>query len=367
VEVDTSVSTGRDRFVDFVRAGSLVVVVVWHWAFTVFDWRDDGPHATNPIGFTSGLWLLTWGFQVMPLFFFVGGWANLQGWTRAVANGVGMRTFLAGRIRGLALPALALIAVWWTIAVVVAAVYDVDWIGRAAILVCSPLWFAATYLLIVALLPVWLRLHRRFGPLVPVWLMGIATLVDVARFSHDWPWIGWINMVVVWGLAHQLGFSYDRFAAAPRQYQWAMMWTGLFALMALVWSRLYPASMVGVPGDKFSNMAPPSLAIVALVVFQIGAQMLVRPWILVRLQRPRWQRVSGVLNEYALPLYLLHSTGMAIALFLFYLLTDRRADQIEISPLWWLTRPAAIAVPLLTTLPLLWMYGRLSRGRVPAG
>jgi len=30
---------GRDRYVDWLRALSLVVVVIWHWAFTIVDWR----------------------------------------------------------------------------------------------------------------------------------------------------------------------------------------------------------------------------------------------------------------------------------------------------------------------------------------
>jgi hypothetical protein len=250
--------------------------------------------------------------------------------------------------------------VWWTISIVIAAVYEIDWIGRAALIVCSPLWFAFTYLLIISLMPVWLRLHERFGVLVPVWLAGIATLVDVARFSHGWPWIEWLNMLVVWGLAHQLGFQYDRFASMSRQNQWAMTWAGLFGLGALVWSRLYPASMVGVPGDKFSNMSPPTLAIVALVVFQIGALMLIRPWVEARLERRNWERASAWLNRYAMPLYLLHTSGMAIALFVFWLLTDQRADTMEISLVWWLTRPLAIVVPFLITWPMLLLYARLT-------
>ena len=69
---------GRDRYVDFIRAFSLLVVVAWHWVFTILVWEDDGPHASNPIGFTTGLWAATWAFQVMPLFFYVGGYGHLR-------------------------------------------------------------------------------------------------------------------------------------------------------------------------------------------------------------------------------------------------------------------------------------------------
>ena len=32
----------------------------------------------NVVGVTRGLWLLTWVLQVMPLFFFVGGFSNAK-------------------------------------------------------------------------------------------------------------------------------------------------------------------------------------------------------------------------------------------------------------------------------------------------
>ncbi len=28
----------RDLYVDFLRAGSILVVVLWHWAFTILIW-----------------------------------------------------------------------------------------------------------------------------------------------------------------------------------------------------------------------------------------------------------------------------------------------------------------------------------------
>src|SRR5215207_7413322 len=95
----------RDPYVDFLRALSLIVVVMWHWAFTILDWRADGPHATSPLGFTRGLWLATWLFQVMPLFFFIGGYVHLKSWQRAQERGVKMHAFVLRRIRQLLIPA----------------------------------------------------------------------------------------------------------------------------------------------------------------------------------------------------------------------------------------------------------------------
>jgi hypothetical protein len=60
--------------VDWLRVVSLIVVVLWHWAFTILRWSPEGPRATNPLGFFSGLWILTWLLQVLPVFFYVGGY-----------------------------------------------------------------------------------------------------------------------------------------------------------------------------------------------------------------------------------------------------------------------------------------------------
>src|SRR5689334_4114887 len=41
----------RDRYVDFLRALSIVVVVLWHWVFSITQWSDEGSLIMpNPIG-----------------------------------------------------------------------------------------------------------------------------------------------------------------------------------------------------------------------------------------------------------------------------------------------------------------------------
>lgn len=298
---------GRDPFIDFVRAFSLLVVVAWHWVFTIIVWRDDGPHATNPIGFTKGLFLATWLLQVMPLFFFVGGFAHTKAWL--ARHDRTLWRFARDRAISLVRPALALALVWWLIGNVAVFVWDVDGIGRAVRLVLSPLWFLCVYVVLIALFPIAYRLHQRFGALVLVWAAGIAALVDAARFAHDVAWVAWVNMVVVWGLCHQLGFFWEQLVAAGRRVAWMLTWSGLFGLAALVGSGLYPGSMVGVPGERFSNMAPPTLCIVTLVLFQAGVALLLRPWVLHQLETSRrWAATNTVINRFSLPLFLFHST-----------------------------------------------------------
>jgi hypothetical protein len=69
---------------------------------------------------------------------------------------------------------------------------------------------------------------------------------------------------------------YQRIVAARRTVDWTLLLGGLFGLAGLVGSGLYPGSMVGVPGER-SNTAPPTLCIVALLVFQAGLAEILPP------------------------------------------------------------------------------------------
>ena len=352
-----TVVRGRDKYVDFIRAFSLLVVVAWHWVFTIIVWEDDGPHATNPIGFTRGIWLATWAFQVMPA-------VLLRRRLRAPSvvgeiteRGVNIWSFVGVRLKRLAIPTFALLGVWIVIGIIVSSVFDQDYMWRAVKLVVSPLWFMGVYLMLVLILPVALWLHRRFDSVVLVVLAGIAGLVDVIRFREDIPALGLINMVVIWGLCHQLGFFYDRIVRARRTVDWTLLFGGMFGLMGLVGSGLYPGSMVGVPGET-SNMAPPTMCIVALLAFQAGIIEIIRPWVQERLIRPRWATVNDVINRFSLPLFLFHSTGMALSKAFGYWLfgnDERRADP---TLGWWLQRPFSFIAPLLCTLPVIYLFGR---------
>ncbi len=347
----------RDNYIDFMRAFSLLVVVAWHWVFTIVVWKDDGPHATNPIGFTTGLWAVTWLLQVMPLFFYVGGYSHLVAWRRAKARGDRLNRFVLRRMRGLAIPALSLLGVWIALGSALGAIFDLRWIGKAVLLVVSPLWFMGVYLMLIALLPVFLWLHERWDTIVLVFLATIAGAVDILRFRYGHEWLGIINMIAVWALCHQLGFFYERLIAATRRADWTLLWAGLAALAGLVASGLYPGSMVGVPGET-SNMAPPTLCIVALVAFQAGFAEVIRPRVEVRLLRPRWARVNETINRFSMPLFLFHTTGMALHRAARYALAGSRNEAREPTLSWWLYRPLAFIGPLLFTLPVIYLFGR---------
>lgn len=352
-------SPERDRYVDLLRSVSLVVVVIWHWVFTILVVSPETVSPSNPIGSTRGLWVATWVLQVMPVFFFVGGYTHHRSFADYTPGT--SRRFLKRRMGRLLGPAVGLVAAWIAIGWTLEATVDPAWTWPAVILVLSPLWFLVIYVVLVLIAPLAIRAHWKWGELAPLWLLGLAGILDVLRFTQGQGWAAWANFLVIWGLAHQLGFFYERFVSAPPRTGWMMFWAGLFALVALTNMGFYPRSLVGVPGERFSNMGPPTLAIVALTFLQVGLVLLIRPRVMAWLDRSRAaQRTLEWVNKNAMPLYLFHSTGMAatVALLFGAGYTPPAEPTLE----WWLTRPVWLIGPAVATWPLLALY-RLTRRR----
>ncbi|MFD1275632.1 acyltransferase family protein [Streptomyces kaempferi] len=78
----------RDRYVDFLRAWAIVLVVLGHWLITALV-RGPGGEITAPELLATIHWTqwLTLGFQIMPLFFLAGGHAAGGSWSRVRASG----------------------------------------------------------------------------------------------------------------------------------------------------------------------------------------------------------------------------------------------------------------------------------------
>jgi hypothetical protein len=333
---------GRDRWLDLLRAASLAVVVLWHWVFTIIRWAPDGPHASNPIGTTRGLWLATWFLQVMPVFFGVGGAVH----ARALAKGPSWGSFVQRRLRGLLPGALVLVSV----AVAVHRAFCVvgeppQWLARSLILILSPLWFLAVYSLLIVLAPVAWKLHQRYDYLVPIVLGGLAMMVDVARFNWHLAWVEWLNWVFVWALIHQVGFHWDKLTQAPRRFAWSLVWIGGFALVGLTNMNLYPRSAVGVPGERFSNLGPPTLVIVALACFQFGVVTLIRERLLALTSSGWLGRACGWITMNAQSLYLGHAFAYAAVYEAVTEMVGRPGTRTTWQ--WWAARPFWFLVPAL--------------------
>jgi hypothetical protein len=195
----------RDRYVDFLRVFSLGVVVLGHWLMAAVTYRDGRLGTANVLRFNEWAQVLTWAFQIMPLFFFVGGYANTASWAAARRDGVSYAGWLEGRL-GRVRPA-AVFAVVWTGLAAAARALDVSpaTLRTANKVVALPLWFLGVYLVVVALAPAMIAAHRRMGVAVPVLLGLAAAAVDVLRWELGMGPAGYVNFALVWLLAHQLG------------------------------------------------------------------------------------------------------------------------------------------------------------------
>src|SRR5438309_9893502 len=110
--------SSRDRFMDFLRAASIVTVVFGHWLISLIWWQGGVIYTTSAIGVTRGLWLATWIFQVMPIFFFVGGFSNLVAYDSHRRRGESTWDFIRARVRRLLRPSIVLLAVWIAVPIV---------------------------------------------------------------------------------------------------------------------------------------------------------------------------------------------------------------------------------------------------------
>ncbi|HVL64601.1 MAG TPA: acyltransferase [Actinomycetota bacterium] len=352
----------RDRYVDFLRAFSIGVVVLGHWLIAIVYWRDGDVTGENALAVVPGLWLATWVLQVMPVFFFVGGFSNLVSWDATARRGGGYGAFLWGRAERLLRPTAVFIALWLPL-VTVLDLFGVerDALALAGGLVARPLWFLGIYLIMIASAPAMIRLHRRFGMLVPGAMIVAAACVDVVRFNAGATSLGYLNFAFVWLLAHQLGFFYGdgTLVRAGRRTHAALAAAGIAGLVALTSLPTYPRSMVGLPGDRVSNMDPPTICIVALILWQTGLAMLARPAALRWLSRDRpWARVIAV-NSVIMTVFLWHLSALLVGVAVLYPLGW--PQPAGGTALWWLLRVPWVLVLAAILFGFVALFGRFER------
>jgi fucose 4-O-acetylase-like acetyltransferase len=358
---------GRDRYVDFLRVVSIVTVVLGHWTIATVARSGDGLAAGNVLSTTPALWLATWVLQVMPVFFLVGGFSNLVSWQALERRGGGYVEYLSGRMARLLRPVLVFAAAWLVIPPVLGRLglpgEQVQLVGKV---MGQPLWFLGVYVLVVALAPVMVRLHRRFRLWVPATLAAAAAAVDAIRLAAGIHQVGYLNLLVVWVLAQQLGFFYadGTLERLSRRALAGLAAAGLAGLVVLTGTGPYPPSMVGLPGDR-SNMSPPTVCIVALTVWQLGLVMLARARVSAWLaRRGPWTAVIAV-GSMAMTLYLWHLPAMA-ALYGLVLAVDGPLPDPGTGA-WWATRPLWLALLAAVLAPPALALSRFERSRRPAG
>ncbi len=366
--ISRATPASRDRYVDFLRAFSICVVVVGHWFIALIHWEGGRIYVDNAVGHQSGLWLATWVFQVMPLFFFVGGFSNAKTWDSIQRSGGDYRDFLQRRLTRLARPTGVFVGVWIVIELGLHYLdLGADGLTRGTFLPFGPLWFLGVYGFLVAATPLSLRWHRRWSWYVIPLSVAAVVAVDVLRFGFDLEAIGWLNVATVWLAVHQMGYFYadGTILLRGRKSWWAMVAAGLAVLVALTnlvtWTGQlwYPRSMVGVDIEPVSNMNPPSLAILALACWQIGAAMLLRTRVSRWLERARLWAGVVYINGIIMTLFLWHLTALVIVILVFYPLGF--GQDVVVTGRWWGERILWIALPSIVLAGLVWVFSRFER------
>jgi fucose 4-O-acetylase-like acetyltransferase len=362
-EVVTRTPADRDRVVDLLRVASILVVVAGHWLLAVVTFEDGRIVGDNLLAIVPATQWLTWGFQVMPVFFFVGGRVNGVGWAAAQARGSSAAAWIRRRADRLLRPVLVLVAVWTVLILVLAELGVGPGLLRlGSQIVLTPVWFLAVYLGIVALAPITYAAHRRWPLATVVGFVLAAIVVDTAHRAGV-PAVGWANYVLVWGGVHQLGYLWGdrRIVTMPR--------AGLVLAAACLGGLLlvtevlgYPRSMVGVPGALQTNNTPPTVALLLLAGLQAGGVVAAYAPLGRWLARPKAWTAVTLLGRRALTVFLWHQTAL-VAVVGATFPTGLWPATTRVDAVWWSTRPLWYLTLGVVLTVLVAVFGRVESAR----
>ena len=358
---------GRNRYVDFLRSVSILVVITGHWLIAT-AFYVDGDLAQGKL-LQSEPWTqwLTWLFQVMPIFFIVGGYSNAVSLESARRKQVAYAGWLSTRLNRLVAPLLLLLFFWAALAVVMkffgVSEGVIQYASRVALI---PIWFLAIYIMVVILAPAAYWLWQRYG-FASFWLLvGVAIVVDLAFFVFDLRWMGWSNYFWIWLAVHHLGFAWrdGRIGSPARLLLYSA--AGLATLSLLIFVGPYPLAMVGSPDEGLSNTMPPKITLLALAVFQFGLLLAIEGPMRRVLGNLRLWTATVLINSMIMSVYLWHITIMVIFVSLLYLVDGFGLGLEPGTNEWWLSRPVWIVVLYALLLPVALLMSPFERRGRPA-
>ena len=359
----------RNRYVDFLRALSIMAVVTGHWLVAAPAITPDGAvSGGHLLGILPWTQWLTWGFQVMPLFFLVGGFSNGTSWAATTAKGGTFSDWYGGRLQRLINPVMPLFLVWSVFALSGTALgISRDVVKMAAQLALVPVWFLAVYLIVSAIVPLSHAAWRRWG-MGSFWaLVAGAGLVDYAAIARGVPYVNWFNFLFVWLAVHQLGYAWSEGRFANRGKAVALGLGGLAVLGALIKFGPYPVAMIGVPGNDLSNSMPPTTALLALGIAQAGLALALEVPMRRLLDKAGLWTATVLMNGMIMTIYLWHLTAFVLVVVAAWLAGGAGLHSEPGSGEWWLLRPLWFGLYIATLLPLIAAFARFERMGSAAG
>ncbi len=359
----------RDRYVDFLRAFSIIVVVIGHWLSAVVIKNGNGIRVNNAVGMIPNLWIVTWILQVMPLFFFVGGFSNARTVNSLKNKGRPGPTFYRRRMVRLLRPTVVFLIIFIAL-IIFLILFFPDW-GRyrmAIIATIGPLWFIGVYLFVTFLAPLTLKIHTKRRSLLPLTLLAATAIVDFVRFKSGISLIAWLNVPFIWLFVHQIGYFYEDGTLVNLHLRWkvATAAAGLSGLILLTNMGVYPKSMIGTGFEKLSNMNPPTICIIFLSIWLIGLAMSLREGVNRWLNNNRFWLLVVLVNRRIMTLYLWHLTAYAIVFLALYQfgLGHHTLDNVR---LWWRERPIWVIMPGIILFFLIKIFGRFESAGMKEG
>ncbi len=365
-EIAEQTPASRNRYVDFLRAASILFVITGHWLIATAYFESTTGDFSSVMMLEVAPWTcwLTWLFQVMPIFFIVGGYSNAISLESATKNNTPFNyaNWLTGRLHRLLTPLLVLIVFWAFMAFGLnlfgASTDTVVFASQAALV---PTWFLAIYTMIVLLAPATYAFWRRWGFLSLGFYVLMAALVDLAFFQWNIQWLGWSNYFWIWLAVHHLGFAWHDGRLGKPSLLIAVSAVALLVLMLLIFKGPYPLAMAGSPGEAVSNTLPPKITLIALGVFQFGLLLAIEKPMQRLLAGLRFWTCTVIINTMIMTIYLWHMTILVLVLGLSYISSGFGLTLVPNSADWWYSRPLWLAVLLCLLLPIAMLMSPLER------
>jgi fucose 4-O-acetylase-like acetyltransferase len=358
----------RNRYADLLRAASIVVVVIGHWLMAAPAGSGMQLTLSDMLHVAPWTQWLTWVFQVMPLFFVVGGYANAASWESARGDGLGYGAWVSRRLQRLVRPVVPFLLVWCALGL------SARWVGLGRDVVRNgseaafvPTWFLAVYVIVVVLAPPMHRLWRRFG-MTSFWAFVVgAAMVDTLARATGSEAVPWINYAFVWLAIHQLGYAWrDGLFAQPHRAT-SLALGGLAALVVLVGLASYPVSMVTVPGERAANSNPPTLALLALGVAHAGIALALEGRARRIVHRLSVWAVVVFMNGIVMTIYLWHATVMVLFVAVAELPASLGLRFVPDTPAWWITRLPWVVLLAASLAGFVAVFARVESRRPRSG
>lgn len=328
--VTSRTPVGRDRAIDVLRIFSLLVVVTGHGLMALVIFDNDAVRFDNLLGASRFFQSLTWLLQVLPLFFFAGAASS----TISYKPGTQWGSWLLRRVQRLYRPVFYYLVFWAVTLVVLHAVLPRGLYEPLAGLSVQLLWFLGVYVLVLACVPMLVRIRTRIQ--LTVTLAGLymcVAAIDCVRLGGGPVALAFLNFLLAWLIPAVLGVVYVR-RLIPRLAAVVLAAGALMVDIALVTLGPYELSLVTIPGQNLSNMTPPSVLLAGHSIVLCALAIAVAPWLNRMAKQARVWWFVAIGNSGAMTLYLWHLPALLLVLSASHLLGHDRSNIAQ--PGFWL-------------------------------